>query len=308
MNAAVRAVIRTALHYGIDVYAIHEGYQGLVNGGDLIRRMESGDADGILHQGGTAIGTARSQQFRTRDGRRAAARHMVERGIDALVVIGGDGSLTGANLFRQEWSGLLAELVTSGEISPAVAADHPFLRLVGLVGSIDNDMAGTDMTIGADTALHRIVDAMDALRSTASSHQRTFVVEVMGRQCGYLALMASLASAANWLIIPKHRLPRTGHPHVQGHRRRPGHRSSAKCGHPTQSSPRALGTAAATRSPPTRSERSWKRNWARTPGSRFWATCNAVGHLAPLTATSPRCSRMPPWNDYSPLSRTRPPN
>ena len=197
MNVAVRAVIRTALHFGIDVYAIHEGYHGLVNGGDLIQRMESGDADGILHQGGTAIGTARSQEFRTRDGRRTAARNMVERGIDALVVIGGDGSLTGANLFRQEWSGLLAELVTSGEISPAVAADHPFLRLVGLVGSIDNDMAGTDMTIGADTALHRIVAAMDALRSTASSHQRTFVVEVMGRQCGYLALTASLASAAN---------------------------------------------------------------------------------------------------------------
>ena len=184
MNAAVRAVIRTALHFGIDVYAIHEGYQGLVNGGDLIRRMESADADGILHQGGTAIGTARSriQVPRRPPGRR---RDMVERGIDALVVIGGDGSLTGANLFRQEWSGLLAELVTAGEISPAVATDHPFLRLVGVVGSIDNDMAGTDMTIGADTALHRIVDAMDALRSTASSHQRTFVVEVMGRQCGY---------------------------------------------------------------------------------------------------------------------------
>ena len=129
---------------------------------------------------------------------------MVERGIDALVVIGGDGSLTGANLFRQEWPELLAELVDAGEISPEVAADgHPFLRLVGLVGSIDNDMSGTDMTIGADTALHRIVEAMDALRSTASSHQRTFVVEVMGRHCGYLALMSSLATAANWLLIPE---------------------------------------------------------------------------------------------------------
>src|SRR6476646_3084184 len=203
MNAAVRAVIRTALHHGVDVYAIHEGYQGLVTGGDLIQRMEAADADGILRQGGTAIGTARSREFRARDGRRSAARNMVERGIDALVVIGGDGSLTGANLFRQEWSGLLTELVASGEISPPVAAAHPFLRLVGLVGSIDNDMAGTDMTIGADTALHRIVEAMDALRSTASSHQRTFVVEVMGRHCGYLALMASLATAANWLMIPE---------------------------------------------------------------------------------------------------------
>jgi 6-phosphofructokinase 1 len=203
MNPAVRAVIRAALHRGIDVYAVHEGYQGLVVGGDLIRRMEPVDADGILHKGGTAIGTARSKQFRTREGRRAAARNMVEHGIDALVVIGGDGSLTGADLFRQEWAGLLAELVDGGEISSNVADEHPFLRLVGLVGSIDNDMSGTDMTIGADTALHRIVEALDALHSTASSHQRTFVVEVMGRRCGYLALMSSLATAASWVLIPE---------------------------------------------------------------------------------------------------------
>ncbi len=203
MNAAVRAVIRTAIYHGIDVHAIHEGYLGLIKGGDLIRRMEAQDADGILHRGGTAIGTARSKDFRTREGRRIAAKHMVERGIDALVVVGGDGSLTGANLFRQEWPELLAELAAAGEISPSAAAGHPFLRIVGLVGSIDNDMSGTDMTIGADTALHRIVEAMDALRSTASSHQRTFVVEVMGRHCGYLALMASLATAANWLFIPE---------------------------------------------------------------------------------------------------------
>ena len=203
MNPAVRAVVRIGLHHGIDVYAIHEGYQGLVKGGDLIQKMKPGDVDGILHRGGTAIGTARSPQFRTYDGRRAAAKNMVDRGIDALVVIGGDGSLTGANLFQQEWAGLLAELVTSGDISPEVAARHPFLRLVGLVGSIDNDMSGTDMTIGADTALHRIVEAMDALRSTGSSHQRTFVVEVMGRHCGYFALMASIATAANWVMIPE---------------------------------------------------------------------------------------------------------
>jgi 6-phosphofructokinase 1 len=203
MNPAVRAVIRAAVHRGIEVYAVYEGYRGLVAGGALIRRMEPVDADGFLHKGGTAIGTARSKQFRTREGRRAAARSMVEHGIDALVVIGGDGSLTGANLFRQEWAGLLAELVDTGEISSDVADEHPFLRLVGLVGSIDNDMAGTDMTIGADTALHRIVEALDALHSTASSHQRTFVVEVMGRNCGYLALMSSLATAASWVLIPE---------------------------------------------------------------------------------------------------------
>jgi 6-phosphofructokinase 1 len=203
MNAAVRAVTLTAAYRGIDVYAVHEGYHGLVSGGDLIRRLEPADVDAILHKGGTVIGTARSQQFRTRDGRRAAVRNLVEHGIDALVVIGGDGSLAGANLFRQEWAGLLAELVDTGAISTDVANAHPFLRLVGLVGSIDNDMSGTDMTIGADTALHRIVEALDALHSTAASHQRTFVVEVMGKNCGYLALMASLATAASWVLIPE---------------------------------------------------------------------------------------------------------
>ena len=203
MNAAVRAVICTALHHSIEVYVIHEGYHGLVTGGHLIRRTEPKDVSGILHRGGTAIGTARSQEFRTRDGRKTAARNMVEHGIDALVVIGGDGSLTGADIFRREWPDLLAELVDAGNISQEVADRHPRLRLVGMVGSIDNDMSGTDMTIGADTALHRIIEAMDALRSTASSHQRTFVVEVMGRHCGYLGLMAALATAANWLLIPE---------------------------------------------------------------------------------------------------------
>jgi 6-phosphofructokinase 1 len=203
MNPTVRAVVRSALHHGIDAYAVHEGYRGLVDGGRAIRRLASSDVGGILQRGGTVLGTARSAEFRTRDGRRQAAHNLVERGIDALVVIGGDGSLTGANLFREEWPGLLAELVDRGALDPDRAAAHPHLRLVGLAGSIDNDMFGTDMTIGADTALHRIVDALDALDSTASSHQRTFVVEVMGRHCGYLALMASLATGANWVFIPE---------------------------------------------------------------------------------------------------------
>jgi len=203
MNSAVRAVVRTAVHHGMEVYGIFEGYRGLVEGGDAIRRLGSADVSGIVHRGGTVIGSARSTDFRGRDGRRRAAHNLLQRGVDALVVIGGDGSLTGANLFRQEWPELLAELVDSGELRADVAAVHPFLRLVGLVGSIDNDMFGTDMTIGADTALHRITEALDALKSTASSHQRTFVVEVMGRHCGYLALMASLASGANWVLIPE---------------------------------------------------------------------------------------------------------
>ena len=203
MNPALRAVVRTALHRGIDVYAIYEGYRGLYEGGPAIKKIGSVDVGGIMHRGGTVIGTARSKEFREREGRRRGARNLLEHGIDSLVVIGGDGSLTGANLFREEWPELLAELVEAGEIEPEVAKAHPFLRLVGLVGSIDNDMFGTDMTIGADTALHRIIEALDAVHSTAASHQRTFVVEVMGRHCGYLALMASLATGANWVLIPE---------------------------------------------------------------------------------------------------------
>src|SRR5215207_9812992 len=203
MNPAIRAVVRTAVHHGIDVYAVAEGYLGLIQGGDAIRRVESADVGGILQRGGTILGTARSMEFRERDGRRRAARNLLDLGVDALVVIGGDGSLTGANLLREEWPELLSELVDAGEVHPEVAAAHPFLRLVGLVGSIDNDMFGTDMTIGADTALHRITEALDAILSTAASHQRTFVVEVMGRHCGYLALMGSLATGANWVVIPE---------------------------------------------------------------------------------------------------------
>jgi len=203
MNAAVRAVVRTALSRGVDVYAVYEGYRGMVAGGDLIRSMTWDDVGGILQQGGTVIGTARCQEFLSREGRRQAALNLVRCGIDALVVIGGDGSLTGANIFRQEWPDLLAELVAAGEIDQAEADAHPYLSLVGLVGSIDNDMFGTDMTIGADTALHRITEAVDAIGSTAASHQRTFVIEVMGRHCGYLALMSALATGANWVLIPE---------------------------------------------------------------------------------------------------------
>ncbi|MEZ5282645.1 MAG: 6-phosphofructokinase [Acidimicrobiales bacterium] len=203
MNPAVRAVVRTALHLDLEVFTVSEGLRGLVEGGDLIRQVGSSDVGGILYRGGTVLGTARSEAFRTRDGRRSAALNLVQRGIDALVVIGGDGSLTGADTFRREWPELLSELVELGEIEPAQAQAHQRLSLVGMVGSIDNDMFGTDMTIGADTALHRITEAIDAIQSTASSHQRTFVVEVMGRNCGYLAVMSALATGANFVLIPE---------------------------------------------------------------------------------------------------------
>ncbi|MCL6540011.1 MAG: 6-phosphofructokinase [Roseiflexus sp.] len=203
MNAALRAVVRTALSRSVPVYAIYEGYRGMVEGGDRIRPLGWDDVGGIMHRGGTIIGTARCREFRTREGRLQAAANLIAHGINRLVVIGGDGSLTGADTFRREWSSLLAELVETGKLSRDTAAQYPFLALVGLVGSIDNDFYGTDMTIGADSALHRITAAIDALVSTAASHQRTFVVEVMGRHCGYLALMGAIAGGADYVLIPE---------------------------------------------------------------------------------------------------------
>jgi 6-phosphofructokinase 1 len=203
MNAAVRAVVRSALDRKLEVYGIHEGYAGLIEGGERIRPMNWNSVGGMIHRGGTVIGTARSTEFTTRPGRLKAAQNLLARGIEGLVVIGGDGSLTGADVFRREWPSLLDELVTSGVVSLEVAMRHPRLIVVGLIGSIDNDAFGTDMTIGADTALHRITEAIDAISSTASSHRRVFVVEVMGRHCGYLAMMAAVATGADWLFIPE---------------------------------------------------------------------------------------------------------
>lgn len=203
MNAAVRAVVRTGLDRGVEVCAIYEGYEGMVRGGDYIKPLSWESVGGILQRGGTMIGTARSEDFRQRRGRLKAAYNLLVNDIDALVVIGGDGSLTGANIFYQEWSSYLEELVATGQITPEKAAQHPHLKVVGLVGSIDNDTYGTDMTIGADSALHRITEAIDAISSTAASHQRSFVVKVMGRNCGYLALMGALATGSDWVLIPE---------------------------------------------------------------------------------------------------------
>uniref|UniRef100_A0A671MQR5 Phosphofructokinase domain-containing protein n=1 Tax=Sinocyclocheilus anshuiensis TaxID=1608454 RepID=A0A671MQR5_9TELE len=177
MNAAVRAVTRMGIYVGAKVYLIYEG--------------------------GTIIGSARCKAFTTREGRLSAAFHLLQRGITNLCVCGGDGSLTGANIFRSEWSDLLAELVQQGRITDTLAQQHTHLNIVGLVGSIDNDFCGTDMTIGADSALHRIMEVIDAITTTAQSHQRTFVLEVMGRHCGYLAVVSALASGADWLFIPE---------------------------------------------------------------------------------------------------------
>ncbi|GMF74427.1 unnamed protein product [Aspergillus oryzae var. brunneus] len=203
MNGAVRAVVRMAIYSGCEAYAVYEGYEGLVHGGDMIRQVHWEDVRGWLSRGGTLIGSARSMAFRERAGRLKAAKNMIVRGIDALVVCGGDGSLTGADLFRSEWPGLLEELVKTGELTEEQIVPYKVLNIVGLVGSIDNDMSGTDATIGCYSSLTRICDAVDDVFDTAYSHQRGFVIEVMGRHCGWLALMSAISTGADWLFIPE---------------------------------------------------------------------------------------------------------
>uniref|UniRef100_A0A4W6C3C0 Phosphofructokinase, platelet n=1 Tax=Lates calcarifer TaxID=8187 RepID=A0A4W6C3C0_LATCA len=203
MNAAVRAVVRMGIYVGAKVYFIHEGYQGMVDGGDNIKEATWESVSSMLQVGGTVIGSARCKEFRTHEGRLKAAHNLVQRNITNLCVIGGDGSLTGANLFREEWSGLLDELLQQGLIDEEAAQRNSALHIVGMVGSIDNDFCGTDMTIGTDSALHRIIEVVDAIMTTAQSHQRTFVLEVMGRHCGYLALVSALACGADWVFIPE---------------------------------------------------------------------------------------------------------
>ncbi|OSX57768.1 hypothetical protein POSPLADRAFT_1185736 [Postia placenta MAD-698-R-SB12] len=171
--------------------------------GRYIVRVGWDDVRGWFGEGGTLIGTARSVTFRTTEGRQTAAHNMIKEGIDALVVCGGDGSLTGADVFRSEWPKHVEALRSQDKITEEQAKAHQHLRIVGLVGSIDNDMAMTDMTIGAPTALHRICEAIDNINSTAYSHSRAFVLEVMGRHCGWLALMAGVSSGADFIFIPE---------------------------------------------------------------------------------------------------------
>ncbi|XP_064419482.1 ATP-dependent 6-phosphofructokinase, liver type-like isoform X2 [Latimeria chalumnae] len=203
MNAAVRAVARMTIYVGAKIYVIYEGYQGLVDGGQNIKEANWQTVSNIIQLGGTIIGSARCKAFTTREGRLAAACNLLQHGITNLCVIGGDGSLTGAHVFQAEWSSLLEQLIKEGKINKELAQRNAHLNIVGLVGSIDNDFCGTDMTIGTDSALHRIMEMTDAISTTAHSHQRTFVLEVMGRHCGYLALVSALASGADWLFIPE---------------------------------------------------------------------------------------------------------
>lgn len=179
MNAAIRAVTRAAISNGIKVKAIYRGYKGLIDGD--IREFGTQDVSGIIQRGGTIIKSARSTEFTTTEGRKKAYDNLVKEGIDALIAIGGDGTFTGARLFAQEYN----------------------VPIIGIPGTIDNDLWGTDATIGYDTALNTIMHCVDMLRDTATSHERVFLVEVMGRDAGFLTLNAAIAAGAEAAIIPE---------------------------------------------------------------------------------------------------------
>lgn len=203
MNAAIRAIVRMSIYRQCEPYAILEGFRGLVQGGSMIVPFGWNNVAHIISEGGTIIKSSRCPEFRERPWRKRAALNLINYGIDKLIVIGGDGSLTGADTLRREWPELLAELVHENAITQVMSDRYKNLMVVGLVGSIDNDMVGTEITIGANSSLHRIIEAVDCIHSTASSHQRAFVIEVMGRHCGWLALNAAISAAADWLLIPE---------------------------------------------------------------------------------------------------------
>lgn len=179
MNAAVRAVVRTAVYYDLHVYGIYQGYQGMIEG--QIKRLEKKDVGNIIHRGGTFLKTARSMDFMTAEGRKKAYESLMDFDIDALVAVGGNGTYTGAKVFGEEY-------------------DMP---IVGLPGTIDNDIYGTDYTIGFDTAINTAVEAVDRIRDTADSHNRLFLVEVMGRNAGFIGLHAGIGSGATAIMIPE---------------------------------------------------------------------------------------------------------
>ena len=179
MNAAIRAVVRTGIYNGLEVYGVMRGYSGMID--DDIFRMESRSVANIIQRGGTILKCARSKEFREFSGRQKAYENLKKRGIDGLVVIGGDGSFQGAQKFSNEFD----------------------IPCIGLPGTIDKDIAGTDFTIGFDTAVNTAVDAIDKIRDTADAHDRLFIVEVMGRDAGYIALHSGIATGAENILIPE---------------------------------------------------------------------------------------------------------
>ncbi|MBA3830230.1 MAG: 6-phosphofructokinase [Taibaiella sp.] len=179
MNAAIRAVVRTALYYDLEVYGIRRGYQGMIEGD--IYRMHTTDVANIIQRGGTILKTARSKEFMTEQGMKKAYNQLQKHDIEALVLIGGDGTFRGATQFFEQYT----------------------IPAVGVPGTIDKDLGGTDHTIGFDTALNTAVEAIDKIRDTAEAHDRLFVVEVMGRDAGYIALNSGIACGAEDILIPE---------------------------------------------------------------------------------------------------------
>lgn len=180
MNAAVRAIVRNAFNNDLHIYGIMRGYEGMIDGN--IKRLETTDVSNIIHRGGTILKTARSQRFMTPEGRKMAYENLIDNDIDGLIAIGGNGTFTGAVKFMEE---------------------YPDMPIVGLPGTIDNDLFGTDFTIGFDTAVNTAVQAVDKIRDTADSHNRLFFVEVMGRHSGFIALHTAIAGGAGGVLIPE---------------------------------------------------------------------------------------------------------
>ena len=179
MNACIRAVVRSSIHYGIEIKGIKRGYQGMIEGD--IFDMTSHSVSNIIQRGGTILKTARSKEFHTVEGRQKAFENLKEHGIEGVVAIGGDGTFTGAHIFGEEHN----------------------IPFVGIPGTIDNDLDGTDFTIGYDTAINTVVEAVDRIKDTASSHDRLFFIEVMGRDAGFIALRAGIGSGAEAILIPE---------------------------------------------------------------------------------------------------------
>ncbi|AUS06579.1 6-phosphofructokinase [Pseudotamlana carrageenivorans] len=179
MNAAIRAVVRTCAYHNVECLGVYRGYEGLIEGDFVV--LDARSVKGIINKGGTMLKSARSKEFRTAEGRQEAYKKLKEKGVDGLVVIGGDGSFTGALVFNQEFN----------------------FPVMGIPGTIDNDIFGTSHTLGFDTALNTVVDAIDKIRDTASSHNRLFFIEVMGRDVGHIALNCGIAGGAEEILIPE---------------------------------------------------------------------------------------------------------
>ncbi|WP_299547499.1 6-phosphofructokinase [Seonamhaeicola sp.] len=179
MNAAVRSVVRTCAYHGVECVGVYRGYQGMIEGD--FKPMDARSVRGIINKGGTILKSARSKEFRTKEGREKAFQNIKKAGVEGLVIIGGDGSFTGALVFNQEYG----------------------FPVMGIPGTIDNDIFGTTHTLGFDTALNTVVDAIDKIRDTASSHNRLFFIEVMGRDVGHIALNTGIAGGAEEILIPE---------------------------------------------------------------------------------------------------------